>query len=163
MVFQGSVLSDSVLGVTTPGRRDNTGGVYFYRNLSYTNPQTSWPADLELGLTKAPSVSAHLVSGSEGNVPSNPDSLYGEWVASYSIHWCTHWCSCSHSTEKNNLPNLQTLYKCVHIYWSPTELATSNGCWTALVPKMDYSTTRDTWRFGQRPSSGVQKSKVVES
>ena len=91
MVLQGSVLSDSVLGVTTPGRYGNTGGVYFYANLSFTEPQSTSAADLELGLTKGPLVKAGrddiLKSGSnnpERNVPNNPDSLYGEWVISVS-------------------------------------------------------------------------------
>ena len=84
MVFQGSVLSDSVLGVTTPGRYDNTGGVYFYANLSSTEPRAI-NSDDQLGLTRMATVPAGLRTEPSGvvddsnsiNVPYLPDTLYG--------------------------------------------------------------------------------------
>jgi len=94
---QGRDLSDSVLGVGTPGRYSNTGGVYFYFNLSATEPQDT-SSDAELGLTRIATVRA-IVRGpiagridsrsfTDGyaNVPNNTDTLYGEWCAEHVLH-----------------------------------------------------------------------------
>lgn len=69
-LMQGRDLSDSVLGVGTPGRVGNRGGVYFYANLSSTEPQDT-SNDAQLGLTRVATVPAGVVNKS-------PNTLYGE-------------------------------------------------------------------------------------
>ena len=88
--MQGEQLSDSVLGVGTPVRFGATGGVYYYNNLTSIEPQTednNYHIDLQLGLTRMYTVRAHVDSSldtslipSTINVPSNTNSLYGEYT-----------------------------------------------------------------------------------
>ena len=92
---QGRDLSESVLGACTPGRYGNTGGVYFYSNLSATVPQDTSP-DAELGLTRIATVHA-VVSPILGrsdlsfhlygyvNAPNNTNAYYGEWCAQHML------------------------------------------------------------------------------
>lgn len=83
-VYQGSQLSDSVLGVTTPGRYIFRGGVYYYDNLTSTMPMSTDDEDRQLGLTRTFSVPASVGSSIEGqnapipNTPDELDSIYGE-------------------------------------------------------------------------------------
>ena len=89
MVLQGSVLSDSILGVSTPGLNTNRGGVYYYGNLNSTEPQNS-NRDNQLGSTRAPTPS---ISNVPNNVPVNTEALYGELGGGEggnraTIHWC---------------------------------------------------------------------------
>ena len=91
---QGIQSSDSVLGVSTPGRFSYTGGVYFYNNLSSTEPQTTISRDLKLGLTRQHSVRAHvdifvdLPHTDPINVADNPDSIYGKWCKRCTCSLC---------------------------------------------------------------------------
>ena len=84
--MQGDQLTDSVLGVTTPGRFRYTGGVYYYENLNTTEPQTTVPVDLQLGLTRHRSVRARVDDFLDTpatdplNVPDIEDTEYGENV-----------------------------------------------------------------------------------
>lgn len=85
MLFvQGDQLSGSVLAVSTPVRFDATGGLYYYNNLSSTNEQTMEQSDLELGPTRKPTIGARTDRSLDSlpytpiNVPSSPNSLYGE-------------------------------------------------------------------------------------
>ena len=86
-LLQGAQLSDSVLGVTTPGRFDYSGGVYYYKNLTSTKPVTAQSRDQELGQTRKssvraavsiPAVSTDIPLSDPRNVPGVPDSMYGE-------------------------------------------------------------------------------------
>ena len=83
MLLQGSDLSDAVLGIGTPGRAFNRGGVYFYDSLTSTSPQVT-NDDTELGLTKDDIMNSPNVPS---DVLSNDDTLYGEWGAA-SVHFC---------------------------------------------------------------------------
>ena len=84
--IQGDQLSDSVLGVGTPVRFRATGGVFYYNNLTAIEPQSQDSDDLQLGLTRMYTVRARVdnvldaPSNSPINVPSNMDSLYGEYI-----------------------------------------------------------------------------------
>lgn len=83
-LLQGAQLSDSVLGVTTPGRFDYSGGVYYYKNLTSTKPVSVQSRDKELGQTRESSVRAAVSMSTDiplsdpRNVPGVPDSMYGE-------------------------------------------------------------------------------------
>ena len=86
--MQGDQLSDFVLGVGTPVRFGATGGVFYYNNLTSIEPQAEYSNDLQLGLTRMYTVRARVddpldtpIIDSPINVPSNRDSLYGEYVA----------------------------------------------------------------------------------
>ena len=86
--MQADQLSGSVLAVSTPVRFGATGGLYYYNNLSSTNEQSTIQSDLELGPTRKPTIGARTDSALESpkarpiNVPSSPDSLYGEEIIS---------------------------------------------------------------------------------
>ena len=95
MVLQGSVMSDSILGVSTPGLRSNRGGVYYYANLNSIEPQVVPPnRDAQLGLTRAPTASINPISNNIlQNVPDIMEALYGELGGGKggnkaSTHWC---------------------------------------------------------------------------
>ena len=87
-LLQGAQLDDSVLGVTTPGRYDYTGGVYYYDNLTSIDPVSMQERELELGLTRGPSVRAAVEpvknlpadtpTSDPRNVPGVVDSMYGK-------------------------------------------------------------------------------------
>ena len=85
-MLQGTQLSDSVLGVTTPGRFAYTGGVYYYNNLTSTQPVTSVISDSDLGLTRGPSVRAAVGGGLDTplddsrNVPNSKNTIYGWYI-----------------------------------------------------------------------------------
>ena len=82
--MQGAQPSDSVLGVTTPGRFKSTGGVYYYNDLNSTEPQTTETNDLQLGLTKYRAIRAAVQNNLDTpvltpkNVPNVQESEYGE-------------------------------------------------------------------------------------
>ena len=81
--MQGAQLNDT-LGVTTPGRFTYSGGVYYYNNLTTTDPVSEVPRDLELGLTREASVRAAVENfldaplGDPRNVPGMGYTEYGE-------------------------------------------------------------------------------------
>ena len=82
--MQGDQLTDSVLGVTSPGRYTYTGGVYYYNNLNTTEPQSFVERHTDLGLTRYRSIRARvdqsldLPQTDPLNVPNVDDSYYGE-------------------------------------------------------------------------------------
>ena len=83
--MQSDQLSDSVLGVGTPVRFSATGGVFYYDNLTSIEPQSQESDDLQLGLTRMYTVRARVDNSRDTpftpiNVPSNIDSLYGEYM-----------------------------------------------------------------------------------
>ena len=92
-LLQGARLGDSVLGVTTPGRFEYSGGVYYYNDLTSTEPVTTVSRELELGLTRAPSVRAAIDLAIDfpefdpHNVPKVTETLYGKYLLVWRLLW----------------------------------------------------------------------------
>ena len=85
--IQGDQLSDSVLGVgNTCTLLEPLEVCFYYNNLTAIEPQSQDSDDLQLGLTRMYTVRARVdnvldaPSNSPINVPSNMDSLYGEYI-----------------------------------------------------------------------------------